>query len=534
MINEFIDRKNKKREIRYLVPELESILKDTYGSIVYQEQIMQIAQKLAGFTLGEADLLRQAMGKKKPKEMAKYRLKFHEGCKKNNHDPKIAEELFDMMVSFAEYCFNKSHSAAYGMLTYQTAYLKANYPIEYMTALLSSVLDDQDKIKYYMSECKNMGIAIHPPDINLSGTNFTADIKNNFIRFGLGAIKNVGIHAVNEIIKARSENNVFSSLYDFCSKVDLRVVNKKTLESLIKAGAFDSLKDTRKNMIDALENIVSLANKKRESVLSGQLTLFGEVQPEVTLSNGNNTPTTKNEYSKKELQTMEKELTGFYISNHPLEDVPEIIQKACTCNLSEIHEMPDNTEVFLLAIISEYNKKLTKSNKFIGILQLEDIMGKCEAVIFSDQMAQYNEFLIPEVPLLLLGKVQQRSEGNISIQIKALQAVENIKITVIETNEDMLDKNNFYTSIHSLRSVIQKEKLNSFNPIILKSINNGNSKSYILDRKLWIEPSDNFINNIKKISPNLKVNILSPCLVDEKGTTSQIKYTSQKPVEIPF
>ncbi len=534
MINEFIDRKNKKREIRYLVPELEPILKDTYGSIVYQEQIMQIAQKLAGFTLGEADLLRQAMGKKKPKEMAKYRLKFHEGCKKNNHDPKIAEELFDMMVSFAEYCFNKSHSAAYGMLTYQTAYLKANYPIEYMTALLSSVLDDQDKIKYYMYECKNMGIAILPPDINLSGVNFTADIKNNFIRFGLGAIKNVGIQAVIEVIKARSENNIFSSLYDFCSKVDLRVVNKKTLESLIKAGAFDSLKDARKNMIDSLENIVSLAHKKRESTLSGQLNLFGEAESEAALSNGNNDPVKKyNEYSKKELQTMEKELTGFYISSHPLGDIPDIIQKACTCNLSEIPEMPDNSEVFLLAIISEYNKKLTKSNKFIGILQLEDIMGKAEAVIFSDQMAQYNEFLIPEVPLLLLGKVQQRSEGNTSIQIKALQPMENIKITVIETNEDMLDKNNSYTSIHSLRSILQKEKPNPFHPVILKAKNNGNSKNYILDRKLWVEPGEDFINNIKKISPNIKVNILSPYL-HETGATSQTKYNSQKVAEIPF
>ena len=229
MITEFIDRKNGKKEIRYLLPELQPILKDTYGSIVYQEQIMQIAQKLANFTLGEADLLRQAMGKKKPKEMAKYRLKFIEGFKQNKFEPKLAEELYEMMVSFAEYCFNKSHSAAYGMLTYQTAYLKANYPIEYMTALLSSVLDDQDKIKYYMAECKNMGIKLMPPDINLSGINFTADIQNNSIRFGLAAIKNVGIPAVNEIIRARSENKNFKSLGEFCGLVDLRTVNKKTL-----------------------------------------------------------------------------------------------------------------------------------------------------------------------------------------------------------------------------------------------------------------------------------------------------------------
>ena len=253
MIDEFIARKNGKKEIRYLIPQLEPILKDTYGSIVYQEQIMQIAQKLGGFTLGEADLLRKAMGKKKPKEMAKYRLKFVNGCKENKLNTQVAEELFDMMVSFAEYCFNKSHSAAYGMLTYQTAYLKANYPLEYMTALLSSVLDDQDKIKYYMAECKKMGIPIMPPDINLSGVNFTADSNNNSIRFGLAATKNVGIPAVNEIIRVRSEHGAFNSLEEFCSLVDLRTVNKKTLEALIKSGAFDSTKVTRKSMISSLK-----------------------------------------------------------------------------------------------------------------------------------------------------------------------------------------------------------------------------------------------------------------------------------------
>lgn len=512
MINEFIDRKNKKKEIRYLLPELEPILKDTYGSIVYQEQIMQIAQKLAGFTLGEADLLRQAMGKKKPKEMAKYRLKFIDGFKKNSFDPKLAEELYDMMVSFAEYCFNKSHSAAYGMLTYQTAYLKANYPIEYMTALLSSVLDDQDKIKYYMAECKKMNIQILPPHINLSGVNFTADIENNTIRFGLAAIKNVGTQAVNEIIRARSENGTFKSLAEFCGFLDLRVVNKKTLESLVKSGAFDSLKTSRKYMIEALEDIVHQAQRKRELILSGQLNLFGAADELIVTSNGRppDIGQLQDEYSPKELQQMEKELTGFYISSHPLDNVPETIQKISTCNLSEVSELPDNSEILILAIASEIDKKLTKSNKLIGIIQLEDILGKVESVMFSDQLTQYGSLLLPETPLLVLGRIQQKSEGNTSLQIKAIQLLEEIKILSIEVPETVWENGDLYTNIHSLRNILQKEKPSTFSPILLKTSHKGKTNSFVLDRRLWIEPQESLIKKITDLHPNIKVEIIQP------------------------
>lgn len=509
MINEFIDRKNGKKEIRYLTRELEPILKDTYGSMVYQEQIMQIAQKLAGFTLGEADLLRQAMGKKKPKEMAKYRLKFIEGCKQNKHDTKLAEELYEMMVSFAEYCFNKSHSAAYGMLTYQTAYLKANYPVEYMTALLSSVLDDQDKIKYYMSECKKLGIQIMPPDINLSGVNFTADIKNNSIRFGLAAIKNVGVQAVNGIIRARSEEGIFNSLLDFCNRIDLRVVNKKTLESLIKSGAFDSLKETRKQMIESLEEIVSLAQKRKEIISSGQLNLFGSSENFVT-STTTNGKKEQSEYSIKELISMEKELTGFYISSHPLENFPDLILKISNCNLLEIHEMPDNSEVLTIGIVSEVNKKLTKNNKLIGIVQLEDLLGKVEAVIFSEQLIQFGEFLIPETPLAILGRVQQKSEGNTSLQIKALHPLEDIKILLIETPQDFFTNNDIYTNIHSLRSILQSEKQSTFSPVILTASTNKKTNTFVLNQKFWVEPQETIVNKINKAFSNFKARILAP------------------------
>lgn len=536
MIDEFIARKNGKQEIHYLLPELEPILKDTYGSIVYQEQIMQIAQKLANFTLGEADLLRQAMGKKKPKEMAKYRLKFIEGFKTNKHDSKLADELFEMMVSFAEYCFNKSHSAAYGMLTYQTAYLKVNYPVEYMTALLSSVLDDQDKMKYYMAECRKMNIKIMPPDINISGVNFTADISNKSIRFGLAAIKNVGIQAVNEIIRARSKNGIFKSIHEFCSLIDLRVVNKKTLESLIKSGAFDSLKETRKQMIESLEEVVNQAHKRREILTSGQLNIFGSTEEYFTVASSNGSSKLKKEenkiyeYSSKELQTMEKELTGFYISEHPLQNIPEIFSKICSCNLSDIHEMPDNSEVLIIALINEVTRKLTKSNKFLGIVQLEDIIGKVEAIIFSEQLELYGKFLIPETAIVVLGRAQQKSEGDVTIQIKALKPLEEINILQIDIPEELTKTSDIYTTIHSLKDILRLGKQNPFSPIIINASSNLKKNIFALNRNLWCDPNEELLKKIKNLYTGIKTAIVTP--YKQSGSRDTDKWDS--PLFLPF
>ena len=511
MIEEFIARKNGTKQVKYVVPELKEILKDTYGSIVYQEQIMQIAQKLAGFSLGEADLLRNAMGKKKPKEMAKYRLKFINGCKDNKYETKVAEELFEMMLSFAEYCFNKSHSAAYGMLTYQTAYLKVNYPLEYMTALLSSVLDDQDKMKYYMAACKKIGLEVMPPDINLSRSNFTADIKGGSIRFGLAAIKNVGIQAVSEIVKARSTHGDFKSLLEFCRLVDLRTVNKKTLESLIKSGAFDSCGETRKQMVSSLEEIVAMVQKQKDKISSGQLNLFGKEDAALLLNGNHTNGKQREEYTRRELQLMEKELTGFYISSHPLDMVPDYLEKIVSCKLNEVSEVPDGRDVLLIAILSEVTKKLTKTNKLLGIVQLEDMLGKTEAVIFSEQLIEFGEFLIPETPLMILARVQQKSEGGTSLQIKGLQPLEKLKVLKIELQQKENTNNDIYTLIHSLRTILQNEKQNPFLPAMLNVMQNAKIKtSYVLDRKLWTDANENSVANILKLSPNLSATLISP------------------------
>lgn len=512
MVDEFIARKNGKKEIKYLIPELEPILKDTYGSIVYQEQIMQVAQRLAGFSLGEADLLRKAMGKKKPQEMAKFRLKFVDGCKNNKLNTKVAEELFEMMVSFAEYCFNKSHSAAYGMLTYQTAYLKANYPLEYLTALLSSVLDDQDKIKFYMAECKRQNIAILPPDINYSGNNFTAEPSTNSIRFGLAAIKNVGVNAVNEMIRARSENGQFTSLDEFCKQVDLKIVNKKNIEALIKAGAFDSTNVKRKVMVDSLEETIGFAQKQKDMAASGQMNLFG-VEETNTLLKGTSNNNTGEEFTQKEMQLMEKELTGFYISSHPFDTIPEDILRFYPHRLNEIKELPDGSSIFTIAIVSDVNKRLTKTNKLIGILQFEDFLGKLEAVIFSDNLLKYEEYLVPETLVIVSGRLQQKSEGEPTIQVKEVYPLDNLKVLNINLPEEVSSKDDIYTTIHSIRGFLQNEKKSLYSPIIITSeVNNGKKKKmkYLLDQNLWVEPSSNLVDNLNKISPLIKVETITP------------------------
>lgn len=511
MIDEFIARKNGKKKIQYFIPELESILKETYGSIVYQEQIMQIAQKLAGFSLGEADLLRKAMGKKKPKEMAKYRLKFINGCKENKYDAKVAEELFNMMLSFAEYCFNKSHSAAYGMLTYQTAYLKANYQLEYMTALLSSVIDDQDKIKYYMVECKKIGIPIMPPDINLSGVSFTADTNNNSIRFGLAAIKNVGIQSVNEIIRARAEHGTFKSLLEFCSLVDLKTVNKKTLESLIKSGAFDSTKESRKQMISSLEDIIANAQRQKDLIVSGQLNLFSEETNKSIITTSSTNGNMGDEYPLNEILLMEKELTGFYISSHPLDNIPEYIKKICSCNLSELSSLQDNSEILTVVVISEFTKRLTRHNKLIGLFKLEDLLGNAEAVMFSNDLTEYSDSIKEEGIYLIYGRVQQKSEGDTTIQIKSLFPIEQIKVFTIELPEEIIDKSNLYTFLHSIRNILQNSKQNIFTPTILKIQRaSGKESLFVLNHKLWVEPDKQALENISKLNSKIKVSFDSP------------------------
>src|SRR5947208_608277 len=320
MIDDFIERKHGRRKIEYELPELKEILEETLGVIVYQEQVMQIANKLAGYSLGEADLLRRAMGKKKPEEMAQQRERFVRGATERGFPPKKIEKIFDLMAQFAGYGFNKSHSAAYALLAYHTAFLKTHYPVEFMAALLTSETGSTDKVVKYINECREMGIPVEPPDINVSDANFTP--HGQAIRFGLAAVKNVGRTAIDSILAARNALGKFGSIFEFCEKVDLRLLNKRVLESLIKSGAMDGF-GTRAQLIAVLDKAIEGAQKSQRDAESGQHGLFGVFAED----SGKNEPTDKlpnvPEWDEHQRLASEKEVLGFFITGHPLEKYVE-------------------------------------------------------------------------------------------------------------------------------------------------------------------------------------------------------------------
>ena len=414
LIPKFIDRKHGREDIKYEHPALEPILQETYAVLVYQEQIMKIAQDLAGYSLGQADLLRRAMGKKKASEMQKQRETFLEGAAKNGVQSKIAEDLFEQMVKFAEYCFNKSHSTAYAYVTYQTAFLKANYKVEYMAALLTANSGDQDKVAKYLNNCeKTLGIKIEPPDINRSEVNFTP--SNGNILFGLSAVKSVGEGAIQAILTARKEG-VFKSLADLCERVSLSTVKTSTLEALIKCGAFDKINKNRQQLIDDLKLIIPWAQGRAKDKEIGQGNLFDLFGLSTTDNGFESAPTAKpiEDFSQKEKLQFEQELLGFYVSEHPLKDAINIAKSRgiTPINLSELGQNLRNKNLNVVVILAEIKQVVTKKdNRPMAILKLSDIEGQqAPAVVFSDTYEKIKDLLVANTPLLLKGKASKRDE----------------------------------------------------------------------------------------------------------------------------
>lgn len=407
MVEDFIKSKHGEKKVEYLHPKLEPILKDTYGVILYQEQVMRIASDLAGFSLGEADLMRRAMGKKKPEILAGLRAQFIEGAEKNGVDPNIAGQVFDLIEYFAGYGFNKSHSAAYALVSYQTAYLKANYPVEYMAALLTSVKDNTDKVSFYIEECRRMNIEVLPPDVNLSGVDFTVD--GDKIRFGLAAIKNVGLNAVKSIIEMKETGGPFKSFADFCQRLDTRVINRRVLENLIKSGALDSLGHFRSQMMAAVDTGLGLAQLAQQDRKNGQLSLLDfwgdEVQKTLTID----LPEIK-EFPPGELLVMEKEALGLYVSGHPLSEYREFINRQATHQVANLVELEDRTEVVVGGILNSVKKITTKRGDAMAFANLEDLTGSVELVIFPRTYQQYAGLLAVDNPVLVKGTANHNGE----------------------------------------------------------------------------------------------------------------------------
>jgi len=420
MLDDFIKRRQGRKKIEYEVPELAEILQETYGIIVYQEQVMKIANVLALFSLGEADILRRAMGKKKPEEMAKQKASFITRAVENKIPPIKAEKIFDQMEYFAGYGFNKSHSAAYALITYQTAYLKCHYPIEFMTALLSSEMGNQDKVVYILAECRRMGIRTLPPDVNESDKNFTivadrsrgGDVgERRTIRFGLAAVKNVGSAAVDSILTTRKKEGSFRGLFDFCKKNDLRITNKRVIESLIKSGAFDTTGAKRSAMLSGMELVMQYAGQSARQTM--QLSLFEAMNGES--DSGPPLPDIP-ELEDAALSKLEKETVGFYITHHPLFGLEETIKKMATTAIVALEGMEDGREIRICGMVAQERVALTKRGDKMAYLQLEDLSGRVEVIIFPDVYKETAHLFKEEQPLIVQGILDHGEKG---IKVKA-------------------------------------------------------------------------------------------------------------------
>ena len=430
LIPKFIKRKNGNEKIDFPHPFTESILNETYGIMVYQEQIMKIAQDLAGYSLGDADLLRRAMGKKKVSEMVKHRNIFVEGSMKKGVEKKIANDLFDQMVLFAEYCFNKSHSTAYGAVTYQTAFLKAHFPVAYMAALLTVNSGSTDKMQRYISNCYSMGIEVISPSINLSGIDFT--IKKNQILFGLSAIKNLGDSAIRNIIENRKQFGYFKSLEDLCDRLPVNLLNKRNLESLIHCGCLDefSLNKNRAQLLADLENIIDWASSRHKDRISGQGNLFDNNSND-DVTNISFTKTKKvDDYSLVEKLRLEKQLLGFYLSDHPLKHLSKPAKLISPISISNLEDFKDRSKVSLVGMIPEIKQITTRKGDRMAIIQLEDLSGSCEAVVFPKTYVRLSEFLLTDTRLLIWGTIDKRSDKT-QLIIDDCREIDNLKLLII-------------------------------------------------------------------------------------------------------
>ena len=414
-IPNFIARKHGLEPVTYEIPDMEEYLKDTYGITVYQEQVMLLSQKLAGFTGGEADTLRKAMGKKKRDVLDKMKPKFIEGAKKNGHDPKICEKIWGDWEAFASYAFNKSHSTCYAYVSYQTAYLKAHYPAEFMAALLSRNLSDIKKISFFMDECKRMGLSVLGPDVNHSKIRFSVDEGGN-VRFGLAAIKGVGESAVQNIIDTRKEGGPFKSVYDFVERVNLQTVNKKTLENLVLGGAFDAISDLPRSAYLArdehdgtlLDALVRYGNRVQSEKNNVQQSLFGGITEESSVQKPE--PPQYTPWTKLETLNRERDVIGIYLSSHPLDDFSLIIKHYCTCSLGDLADLPSmNGRDFVAAgMVTSVMHLTTKTGKPYGRFTIEDYNGSHEFVLFSKDYENFRRFLFEGYYLLIKGKVAPR------------------------------------------------------------------------------------------------------------------------------
>jgi DNA polymerase-3 subunit alpha len=514
-IPRYIEGKRNPEKTHYETPELESILNVTYGVMVYQEQVMEIVRKLAGYSMGRADLVRRAMSKKKHKVMEQERHNFIygivdengnvevPGCVRNGISEEIANKIFDQMMDFASYAFNKSHAAAYAVLSFQTAYLMYYYPTEYIAAMLNSVMGINEKVAFYIRFANELGIEVLPPDINESFAKFT--VKDGKIRFGMASIKNVGINAIESIVKSREEKGKFKNLNDFYNKIDISVVNKRVIESLIKAGAFDSFKVFRSQMLAVYEKFLDSANNDRKRNIQGQLSLFNDFNTE--LSNFEIKYPNIKEFDKKYILAMEKEMTGIYLSGHPLEEYEETLKLQTNTrisdiivnesleegNLEETSKIKDGDRVIIGGLISEVNKKITRNNDMMAFIKLEDMYGDIEVIIFPKTFQNYKNLILEDNVVIITGRISIKEEEQPKIlceSIEPLIKINNEKVYIL-IEEEKLRKEAF----EKIKEKLVQNKGNQ--PVYICT--RKERKKFRLDRDFWVNPNEEIISFLKDV-----------------------------------
>ena len=491
-IPRYIKNKNNPEHIEYTHESLKNILNVTYGCMLYQEQVMQIFRDLAGYSLGRADIVRRAMGKKKIDVMNKERAIFVEGAKKNNIDEESANKIFDEMAEFAKYAFNKSHAAAYAVVTYQTAYLKAHFKEEFMASTMNSMIGNLKKIPEYIEECKSLGIEVLKPDINESYGKFA--VINGKIRFALESIKNVGENAIDEIVKERKINGKYLSFVDFCKRVSLDVVNKKCIESLVMAGCFDEIeKDVnRYDILDSYEKIIDNVNNTKRNNYVNQMNFFdiGVISKKSDIE----IKKTGRNLSKKEMLNMEKEMLGLYVSGHPLDEYKDYILKNSSVTSKKLNDIIDSNEfdtekneydsklVTICGMITEIRKLTTRSNKQMLFAKVDDLYGSIEAVIFPNIYARFLNIIQKDTVVKITGKVSLKENDLPKILVSNLEVVkiQNTKKIYIRIPKDKLD---LEPRVIGYIKDLNKE-YNGTTPVYIYY--DGTNKVKLLNKSMWL------------------------------------------------
>lgn len=492
-IDEFIDRKFQRKKVEYLHPYLEAILKETHGVIVYQEQVIQIANKIGNMSLAEADILRRAMGKKDLAAMKEQKDKFIKGAISNKINKKVAEEIFKAIDKFANYGFNKSHAVAYSYIAYQTAYLKTYYTAEFLAANLTNEFLNTDKVTKFLEDCRKLKIEVHPPDVNNPSVNF--DVLNGKIIFGLSAIKNVGKGAVEEIIKSRNAlGRNFKSIFDFCMHVDTHIVNKRALEGLVTAGAFDSINSNRASLFKAVETALDLGHKFQNSKLVPGESLFGEAA-EIKITE----PALPHAepWGEKERLAKERKVVGFYITGHPLSKY-EIEYKTFTnFQIGDTENLEELENVRSVGVITEVRTKMDRAGNRMAFFTIDDLSGSCECLMFSKVFSEYGKYVIEEEPVFVVGNLESSGDA-VKMHVQKLLPLEFARRELVHSIKLIIDKEKVLPeSLTKLKPLLESNKGKI--PVFVELISNGSKGGLFSLEELKVELSGSLINGVSNI-----------------------------------